>query len=147
MCCLMMEIRARLNEPAKHSRMPRLSGPIGGVFWFLKPVKGKSSGAGSLPNAAYSGSCARRSVTQPSAARPTSPNCIKTLGANIEILKGERRKVLVSLSNELYVRIQAVIPPRQRSRVVVAGLLGEEVQRRERELYQCVLAVEQDQQL
>jgi hypothetical protein len=49
-------------------------------------------------------------------------------------------KVLVSLSGELYARMQAVIPPRQRSKVV-AGL------RREQELYECALAVEQDQQL
>jgi hypothetical protein len=56
-------------------------------------------------------------------------------------------KILVSLLDELYVRIQAVIPPRQRSKVVLAGLLEDEVQRREKELYQCVLAVEQDQQL
>jgi hypothetical protein len=55
-------------------------------------------------------------------------------------------KVLVSLSDDLYARMQAVIPPRQRSKVV-AGLLEEEIQRRERELYECALAVEQDQQL
>ena len=55
-------------------------------------------------------------------------------------------KVLVSLSDELYARMQAVIPPRQRSKVV-AGLLEEEVRRRERELYECALAVEQDGQL
>jgi hypothetical protein len=55
-------------------------------------------------------------------------------------------KVLVSLSDELYARMQAVIPPRQRSKVV-ANLLEEEVRRRERELYECALAVEQDEQL
>ena len=55
-------------------------------------------------------------------------------------------KVLVSLSDELYARMQAVIPPRQRSKVV-AGLLEAEVRRRERELYECALAVEQDEQL
>jgi hypothetical protein len=55
-------------------------------------------------------------------------------------------KVLVSLSDELYARMQAVIPPRQRSRVV-SVLLEEEVRRRERELYECALAVEQDEQL
>jgi hypothetical protein len=55
-------------------------------------------------------------------------------------------KVLVSLSDDLYARMQAVIPPRQRSRVV-AVLLEEEVRRRERELYECALAVEQDEQL
>ena len=55
-------------------------------------------------------------------------------------------KVLVSLSDKLYARMVAVIPPRQRSKVV-AGLLEEEVRRRERELYKCALAVEQDEQL
>jgi hypothetical protein len=55
-------------------------------------------------------------------------------------------KVLVSLSDELYDRMQAVIPPRQRSKVV-AELLEAEVSRRERELYECALAVEQDERL
>jgi len=55
-------------------------------------------------------------------------------------------KVLVSLSNDLYARMKAVIPARQRSKVV-ADLLEAEVRRRERELYECALAVEQDEQL
>jgi hypothetical protein len=55
-------------------------------------------------------------------------------------------KVLLSLSDELYSRMQAVIPPRQRSKVV-AGLIEEEIQKREQALYECALAVEQDQQL
>ena len=55
-------------------------------------------------------------------------------------------KVLVSLPDELYTRMQAVIPSRQRSKVV-AELLEEEVGRRERELYECALAVEEDEQL
>ena len=55
-------------------------------------------------------------------------------------------KVLVSLSDKLFARMQAVIPPWQRSKVV-ADLLEEEVRRRERELYNCALAVEQDEQL
>jgi metal-responsive CopG/Arc/MetJ family transcriptional regulator len=55
-------------------------------------------------------------------------------------------KVLISLSDKLYARMQAVIQPRQRSRVV-AGLLEEEVRRRERELYKLAVAVEQDEQL
>lgn len=55
-------------------------------------------------------------------------------------------KVLVSLSNDLYARMKAVIPARQRSKVV-ADLLEVEVRRRERELYECALAVEQDEQL
>jgi metal-responsive CopG/Arc/MetJ family transcriptional regulator len=55
-------------------------------------------------------------------------------------------KVLVSLSDDLFARMQAVIPPRQRSKVV-AELLEAEVRRREQELYECALAVEQDEQL
>jgi hypothetical protein len=55
-------------------------------------------------------------------------------------------KVLVSLSDDLFARMQAVIPPRQRSKVV-AALLEKEVRRRERELYECALAVEKDEQL
>jgi hypothetical protein len=55
-------------------------------------------------------------------------------------------KVLVSVSDELYARMQAMIPARQRSKVV-ARLLEEEVRRREQELYECALAVEQDDQL
>jgi hypothetical protein len=55
-------------------------------------------------------------------------------------------KVLVSVSAELYARMQAVIPSRQRSKVV-AALLEEEISRRERELYEGALAVEQNDQL
>jgi metal-responsive CopG/Arc/MetJ family transcriptional regulator len=55
-------------------------------------------------------------------------------------------KVLVSLSDVLYSRMQAVIPPRQRSKVI-AQLLEQEVQRREQELYECARAVEKDEQL
>lgn len=55
-------------------------------------------------------------------------------------------KVLISLSDNLYSRMQAVIPPRQRSKVV-AELLEEEVRRREQELYECARAVEKDEKL
>jgi hypothetical protein len=55
-------------------------------------------------------------------------------------------KVLVSLSDELFARMRAVIPPRQRSKVV-AELLEAEVRRRERQLYECALAVEEDERL
>lgn len=55
-------------------------------------------------------------------------------------------KVLISLPDELGVRMQAVIPARQRSKII-AALLEEEIKRRERELYECALAVEQDKQL
>jgi hypothetical protein len=55
-------------------------------------------------------------------------------------------KVLISLPDELAARMQAVIPARQRSRII-AALLEDEIMRRERELYECALAVEQDDQL
>jgi metal-responsive CopG/Arc/MetJ family transcriptional regulator len=55
-------------------------------------------------------------------------------------------KVLISLSDNLYARMKAVIPARQRSKVV-GELLEEEVRRREQELYECALSVEQDEQL
>ena len=55
-------------------------------------------------------------------------------------------KVLISLPDELGARMQAVIPTRQRSKII-AALLEEEIKRRERELYECALAVEQDEQL
>jgi hypothetical protein len=55
-------------------------------------------------------------------------------------------KVLVSIPDSLYSRMTATIPPRQRSRLI-AKLLEDEVRRREQELYQAALAVEQDEDL
>ena len=55
-------------------------------------------------------------------------------------------KVLVSIPDDLYSRMRATIPPRQRSKVI-AEILKKEVERRERELYQAALAVEQDEKL
>jgi len=42
--------------------------------------------------------------------------------------------------------MMATIPPRQRSKLI-AELLEDEVKKREQELYQAALAVEQDQEL
>ncbi|MGO9136155.1 MAG: hypothetical protein ACLP9S_17850 [Syntrophales bacterium] len=56
------------------------------------------------------------------------------------------QKVLVSIPDNLADRMKAVIPPRQRSKVL-AKLLEDEVKRRESELYQCALEVEGDQAL
>ncbi|MGZ3580376.1 MAG: hypothetical protein ACXWMH_05410 [Syntrophales bacterium] len=56
------------------------------------------------------------------------------------------RKVLVSIPDNLADRMKAIIPPRQRSKVLVK-LLEDEVKRRESELYQCALEVESDQAL
>jgi metal-responsive CopG/Arc/MetJ family transcriptional regulator len=55
-------------------------------------------------------------------------------------------KVLVSIPESLYSRMAATIPPRQRSRLI-AKLLEDEVSKREQELYQAALAVEQDEDL
>jgi hypothetical protein len=55
-------------------------------------------------------------------------------------------KVLVSIPDSLYSRMTATIPPRQRSKLI-AKLLEEELRKREQELYQAALAVEQDEEL
>lgn len=56
------------------------------------------------------------------------------------------QKVLISLPDKLVDRMKAVIPPRQRSKVL-AALLEDEIRRREELLYQCALAVEEDEAL
>lgn len=55
-------------------------------------------------------------------------------------------KVLISIPDSLYSRMTATIPPRQRSRLI-ARLLEDELRKREQELYQAALAVEQDEEL
>jgi hypothetical protein len=55
-------------------------------------------------------------------------------------------KVLVSIPDSLYARMTATIPQRQRSKVI-AKLLENEVKKRERDLYEAALAVEQDEEL
>jgi hypothetical protein len=55
-------------------------------------------------------------------------------------------KVLVSLPDDLYTRMLAVIPKRRRSKII-AEILKREVEKRERELYQTALAVERDEKL
>ena len=56
------------------------------------------------------------------------------------------QKVLVSLPDDLAVRMRAVIPNRQRSRVI-ADILEREVQKREKQLYQCARSIETDDAL
>jgi len=56
------------------------------------------------------------------------------------------QKVLLSLPDRLAERMKAVIPPGQRSKVL-ADLRETEVKRREEDLYQCALDVENDQAL
>lgn len=55
-------------------------------------------------------------------------------------------KVLISLPDQLAIRMRATIPPRQRSKIIT-HLIEEEIERRERALYECALAVEQDSDL
>jgi metal-responsive CopG/Arc/MetJ family transcriptional regulator len=55
-------------------------------------------------------------------------------------------KVLISIPDQLAARMKVAIPQRQRSKVI-AQLIEEEVEKRERALYECALAVEQDSAL
>lgn len=56
------------------------------------------------------------------------------------------QKILVSLPENLAYRMKAVIPNRQRSKLI-AELLEKEIKKREDELYQCACAVEADEEL
>jgi len=56
------------------------------------------------------------------------------------------RKVLVSIPDGLMDRMKAVIPARQRSKLL-SKLLEDEVKRREADLYRCALEVENDKGL
>jgi len=56
------------------------------------------------------------------------------------------QKVLISVPDDLLARMRAVIPNRQRSRII-AEVLENEVERRERELYECAHDVEADKAL
>ena len=56
------------------------------------------------------------------------------------------QKVLISLPDDLLARMRAVIPNRQRSRII-AGVLENEVSRREQELYDCAKDIEADKAL
>ena len=56
------------------------------------------------------------------------------------------QKVLVSLTDNLAVRMRAVIPNRQRSKVI-SEILEREVQKREKQLYQCAKNIETDDAL
>ena len=55
-------------------------------------------------------------------------------------------KVLVSLPDVLAEKLRSFIPSRQRSRVI-SRLIEKEVDRRERLLYECAVAVEKDAKL
>jgi metal-responsive CopG/Arc/MetJ family transcriptional regulator len=55
-------------------------------------------------------------------------------------------KVLVSIPDSLIDRMKAVIPSRQRSKIL-SKLLEDEVKRREADLYRCARDVENDKAL
>lgn len=52
-------------------------------------------------------------------------------------------KVLISIPDKMVSRMKAAIPQRQRSKVIVY-LLEKEIERREKALFDCALAVEKD---
>ena len=52
-------------------------------------------------------------------------------------------KVLISVPDNIAQRMRAAIPQKQRSKVIVQ-LIEKEIERREKALYECALAVEQD---
>lgn len=56
------------------------------------------------------------------------------------------QKVLVSVPDDLIGRMKVVIPPRQRSKILIR-LLEDEVTRRETKLYQLAREVENDKSL
>lgn len=53
------------------------------------------------------------------------------------------QRILITVPDILAARMKAVLPTGQRSRVI-ARILEEEIDRRERELYECAVAVEAD---
>lgn len=55
-------------------------------------------------------------------------------------------KVLISMPSQLATRMRAVIPARQRSKVIT-NLIEKEIKKREQSLYECAVAVEKDSTL
>lgn len=55
-------------------------------------------------------------------------------------------KVLISIPDQLAIRMRAAIPRRQRSKIITY-LIEKEIEKRERILYECALAVEHDSAL
>jgi metal-responsive CopG/Arc/MetJ family transcriptional regulator len=55
-------------------------------------------------------------------------------------------KVLISLPDDLVDRMKAIIPSRQRSKII-AKVLEFEIKKREKELYKCAKEVEADEEL
>lgn len=52
-------------------------------------------------------------------------------------------KVLISIPDKIASRMRAAIPQKQRSKVIVQ-LIEKEIEKREKALYECAMAVEQD---
>jgi tRNA/tmRNA/rRNA uracil-C5-methylase (TrmA/RlmC/RlmD family) len=52
-------------------------------------------------------------------------------------------KVLISVPDQLAMRMRAAIPARQRSKTIT-HLIEKEVEKREKTLYECAMAVEKD---
>lgn len=50
-------------------------------------------------------------------------------------------KVLISMPDQLAARFKSIIPARQRSKTI-AQLIEKEIERREKALYECAVAVE-----
>ncbi|HAU1603703.1 TPA: hypothetical protein JBJ19_02375 [Legionella pneumophila] len=55
-------------------------------------------------------------------------------------------KVLISIPDKIASRMRASIPQKQRSKVIVQ-LIEKEIEKREKALYECAAAVEQDNEL
>ena len=55
-------------------------------------------------------------------------------------------KVLISMPDKMASRMRAALPQKQRSRIIVQ-LIEKEIERREKALYECAVAVEQDNAL
>ena len=55
-------------------------------------------------------------------------------------------KVLISIPDKIASRMRAAIPQKQRSKVIVQ-LIEKEIEKREKALYECATAVEQDNDL
>lgn len=55
-------------------------------------------------------------------------------------------KILISMPDELAARMRAAIPARQRSKMFTQ-LIEKEIEKREKALYECAVAVEKDSAL
>ena len=56
------------------------------------------------------------------------------------------QKILISVPDDLACRLRIVIPLRQRSKII-SRLIAQEVEQREKNLYNCALSLEQDELL